>query len=257
MPETSSNNLAQPTEPFARALVTGGTRGIGYELAATLVSAGSKVAISSRSAEEGRVAAESLGPSARHFVFDHENWRDTATLVGSAVSWLGGLDVLVNNVGTGAVRSVDDLTNAEIQRLYSLNVSAMMVAARSSLPHLLSSPSGRIVNISSSLALVGREYRSLYSASKGAVVAFTRSLAIELAQTAVTANVIAPGQFHTSLTEGMFRDVTKREAVTSLIPAGRWGEVRELRGVLMALVGQDSGYTNGQVFSVDGGWTTW
>lgn len=244
-------------DPLLKAFVTGGSRGIGYELAGTLVSAGAKVAISSRSAEEGLVAAESLGPNARHFMFDHERWRDTPALVDHVLSWLGGLDILVNNVGTGAVLPVDSLSDAEIQRLYALNMSAMMAATRSSLPHLITSHSGRIVNISSSLALVGREHRSLYSASKGAVVAFTKSLAIELALTATTANVIAPGQFHTSLTEGMFRDVTKREAVTRLIPAARWGHVRELRGVLMALVGQDSGYINGQVFSVDGGWTTW
>ena len=258
----SSNELSPETifDLAGRmALVTGGSKGLGKGLARTLAQAGADVAITSRNHAEGQASLKEIldGTRAKGVVLavNHSNWTEAGRFAQNVISETGRLDILVNNAGTGSVCPLSDSSDALLESLHALNLFAPIALCREFLPYLRKSGAGRIINISSVLGIIAREYRTAYCSTKGGLIALTRALALEFAPDRITVNAIAPGQFLTPLTLPMWEDQFSRKQMTSLIPLRRWGEVDDLSGGILLLASAAGGYITGQTLVIDGGWS--
>ncbi len=241
------------------ALITGGSKGLGKAMARVLAQAGADVGISSRNLVEGRASLDEIlaGTKAKGFVFseDHNKWTETSEFARKVIGEMGRVDILVNNAGTGFVCPLSESGDSDLESLHFLNLLAPIALCREFIPSLRESTAGRIINISSVLGMIGREYRTAYCATKGGIIAATRALALELAPYRITVNSIAPGQFLTPLTLPMWQDDFARAQMTAFIPLKRWGNADDISGALLLLASRAGGYITGQTFPVDGGWS--
>ncbi len=242
-----------------RALVTGGSRGIGAAIALAYAEAGACVAICHRRSPEAAAGVvEAMG---RHGVqafavaADVSNEADVVGLVTESVSRLGGLDVAVNNAGILLERSLVDTTAEEFDRLVAVNLRGTFLVAREAVRALLrrpdDGPPGRLINIGSDLAVVGREQMSAYCATKGAIASLTRSWARELAPR-VLVNAIEPGPIDTDMTaaETMSADALDKDLAN---PLHRIGRPEEVAALAVFLAGPQAGFITGQCLGVNGG----
>lgn len=236
-----------------RTIVTGGARGIGGRIAATLAGEGADVVILDRLVEEGRGCASQIG--GRYLEVDLADADSAERTTDEAVELLGGVDVLVNCAGIFSHTDLVDLTIAEWDRLFAINTRAMLttmqVAGRSMIP----AKSGRIINLASMAAKKGGAHEAAYAASKAAVVALTRSVAHEWGPHGITANSICPGYVLTEMGAGT-RTPELVASWEALSPLGRLGTVDDVAGVALFLSLPESGYLTGQAFNVTGGMVT-
>jgi 2-deoxy-D-gluconate 3-dehydrogenase len=235
-----------------RALVTGGSGGIGGGLARALAHAGANVAVLGRSGRVDEVAAEIDG------VAIHADLSDRADLVrgfDAAVGRLGGLDVLVNAHGIGRASAAEDHELGDWDTVLELNLTATFALCQLAGRVMLPQGRGKIVSIASLLSFQGGIRVPSYAASKGGLATLTMALANEWASHGVNVNAIAPGYVKTDLNARIWRDDPERTAaIDARIPAGRWGEPADLGGAVVFLSSAASDYVHGVVLPVDGGW---
>lgn len=238
-----------------RALVTGGSRGIGEALAKALADAGAAVAIAARDPKRLAETAARLGkgkPLATVAV-DLADPQAARRMVAEAAQALGGIDILVNNAG-GAVRGpLLELDPAAFGALMALNVTSYLTAAQAAVPGMLQRGWGRVVNVSSVYARVPARAMGAYAISKAAVDMLTRQMALEWAGTGVTANALGPVQILTDLARPSWENEDRRKLVTSQIPMGRWATTDDLIGPFLHLCSDASAMMTGQTMFVDGG----
>jgi len=175
--------------------------------------------------------------------------------VKTAMDEFGRIDVLVNNAGINIRSPICAIRDEDWQAIQLVNVDGVFYCCRAVVPHMIQAGYGRIINIGSALSLVGLEERFSYAASKGAVVQMTRTLAVELAKTSITANCICPGPFATEINTAVMDDAEATEKLLSNVPMGRWAQMNEIRTAVLFLASRYSSYVTGAVISVDGGWT--
>ena len=243
-------------------VVTGGATGLGLQMATALAEAGSHVAICSRKLENCEQAAhevEKLGVKTFAVGCDVTKPDQVEAMKDAVLKKFGRVDVLVNNAGRAWVAPVEDMPLDRWQQVMDLNITAPFLCAQALGREMIKQKRGKIINIASIAGLVGRNpkaYNSIvYGTSKGALVNFTRDLAIKWAEHNIQVNAICPGFFVTPINEKMF--VKNSEQILREIPLGRTGGENDLKGIAVLLASDASNFMTGAVIPVDGGTTAW
>ncbi|GAA2289399.1 glucose 1-dehydrogenase [Nonomuraea roseoviolacea subsp. roseoviolacea] len=241
-----------------QALVTGASKGIGRAIALAYAEAGADVALVSRSADSlAEVAKEVEARGRRALVIPADlTDRDAAAdAVRQAVEGLGHVDVVVNNAGgSNFMVEFKDLRLSGWDKLMRLNLDSAMVVCHAIAPHLLERGSGSVINVAS-VAALGAPFLAGYAAAKAGLVALTRTLAVEWAQSGVRVNALCPGWTATELNRNLWEDETASRATVAGVPMRRWGTPEEMAHPAVFLAGDASAYVTGQVLFVDGGAT--
>ena len=239
------------------AIVTGGGRGIGRAIAVKLASEGADVAISYRSndeaAEEAAGAVRETGRKCEIFKGDVAEPDDVKRLFDGVNEAFGRMDILVNNAGVTRDNLMMRMKEDEFDDVLRTNLKGTYLCTKAALRPMVRARWGRIVNVSSVVGLVGNAGQANYAASKAGIIGFTKSVAREIAQRGITANVVAPGYVETELTGSLPENV--KEQIKAQVPNGRFGEPEEIAAAVAFLVSEEAGYVTGQTLAVDGGMT--
>jgi len=237
-----------------RALITGGASGIGAATCRALHAAGAQVTIADIDQPGAQVLARDL-PGASVLILDITD----EAAVTSAFACIPALDILVNNAGIGLVGGVQQTELADFERLFRVNVQGMFLVTRAAMPLLLASQ-GSIVNIGSVAGLVGVKKRFAYCATKGAVIAMTRQLAVDY-PTGLRVNCICPGTVDTPFVEAYLEKYHRHEKekvraeLNQRQPVGRLGRPGEIANMVLYLCSPEAEFVTGSVLTIDGGWT--
>jgi NAD(P)-dependent dehydrogenase (short-subunit alcohol dehydrogenase family) len=241
------------------AIITGGSKGLGLAMAAGLASAGARVMLVNRNADEGASAASDLsrdfGVEAVSFAADITDVSQTETMVKTAIDTFGQIDILINSAGINIRGAIDEVTPDDFRRVMEVNVHGTWLCSRAVTPFMKKAGSGKIINLASTLGLVGLANRTPYTASKGAVVQMTRALALELAPFNINVNAICPGPFLTEMNLPIADTDESKKFIVGATALGRWGELREIQGAAIFLASDAASYMVGSMLTVDGGWT--
>jgi NAD(P)-dependent dehydrogenase (short-subunit alcohol dehydrogenase family) len=241
------------------ALITGGSKGLGFAMANALASVGADIVINSRNAAEAEDAAHKVaqkhGRRALGLQADVTKPAEVKGLIDRAVKEFGSVDILVNNAGINVREPTLDLSLEDWQRVVDINLTGPFLCTKAVAPHMIAKGWGRIIYMSSMLGQVGLSGRPAYTATKGALVLLAKTQALEFASKGITVNAICPGPFETPMNKVLMEDPEKYKAFVAKIPLGRWGYLDELDGVIIFLASQSSSYVTGTTITVDGGWT--
>ena len=237
------------------AIVTGGTRGIGAAISEALARAGAHVAAGySKGKDSAEASAEKIR-SAGGSVSTHQgrvdDFEDCKRVVDEVLKAHGRVDMLINNAGITLDKTLRKMTSDDWTGVINVNLSGTFNMTKAVLEHMIERGSGRIINISSVIGQTGNIGQANYAASKAGLFGFTKSLALELANKGVTANVVAPGFIATEMVSAMPEEALKK--VVDKIPTKRLGKPEEIARVVKFLCEDDSGYITGAAFHVNGG----
>lgn len=235
------------------ALVTGASRGIGAATAVALDRAGARVALTGRDEKSLETVAARLDRDAVIIVADLGDRSGPEFLASRALKSLGRIDVLVNNAAAAARLPTIETTADLIDELLAVNVRAPLLLIAALVPGMIEQGRGSIINLSSVSGLVGTPKRAAYAASKGALDAATRSLAIELGPMGVRVNSVAPGVVDTALWAKNKQIPGVVEAVEALTPLRRWARPDDVADVIVFLASDHARFVTGEIISADGG----
>lgn len=243
-------------------VVTGGATGIGLQMAKGLAEAGSNIVICSRRldvCEEAAAEIKKLGVKALAVGCDVTKIEQVEAMKDEVLKKFGRVDVLVNNAGRAWVAPPEDTPLERWQQVFDLNITAPFLCAQALGREFIKQKRGKIINIASIAGLVGRNptaYNSIaYGASKGALVNFTRDLAVKWAQHNIQVNAICPGFFVTPINEKMY--VKNKDNIEREIPLKRTGGPDDLKGIAVLLASSASNFMTGAIIPVDGGAVAW
>ena len=237
------------------AIVTGAGGGIGHAIAVALAREGAQVVICGRDREKlDRVATE-IGAACLPVPADVGNLQDVNALVAAAVERFQSIHILVNNAGILLPGSAESHTEAEWDQTFNTNVRGMWLLTRAVLPHLRAAGGGSIINLGSVLSLLGARDRVAYAASKGAVLAMTRAMALDHAVDKVRVNCICPGIVETDMVAAFQMDEAGRKRRLAMHPLGRFGQPQDVAGLAVFLASDESSWITGAAYNVDGGYS--
>jgi 2-dehydro-3-deoxy-D-gluconate 5-dehydrogenase len=238
------------------ALVTGSRRGLGAAIAIALAEAGANVAVHGHtsSPDETAATARAKGRKIAVLTGDVADPSTDGALIEATVRQLGSIDILVNNAGIIRRAPAADYSAQDWADVIETNLSSIFRLCQFAGRHMLKQGRGKIINIASLLSFQGGILVPAYAASKGGVAQLTKALANEWAARGINVNAIAPGYMATENTAALRADPVRSRQILERIPAGRWGEPRDLAGTAVFLASSASDYLHGQVIGVDGGW---
>ena len=238
------------------ALVTGGSRGIGRACAELLAAAGARVALSYRLERPwAELVAQRIverGGEAFALAADVALPEEAEMIVGETVARFSRLDVLVNNAGIWKGVPIEEISDNEWREMIDINLSGAFHMIRAAVPHMKAARSGRIINVSSTAGQRGEAGHAHYAATKGALIALTKSLAVELAPDGILTNCVAPGWVETDMTREALASPA-RESILAQIPLGRVGRPEEIAAAVAFLASDLATFINGEVLNVNGG----
>ncbi|MCA1962815.1 MAG: SDR family oxidoreductase [Prosthecobacter sp.] len=239
-----------------RALITGGSRGLGKAMARGFAEAGAQVMISSRSAEELQAAAaeiaEGLTVRVEWSVADMADRAQVRALAAEAEARLGGVDILVNNAGINNPQAIDEITDEVWDKNVEVDLTSVMGLTRALVPGMKARRWGRIIHISSVLGVGGRLKRNVYCACKAALIGLARASALDLGPYGITVNCLCPGPFLTDMPGKLLNDEEKKY-FADRTALKRWASPRELAGPALLLASEAGSYITGEALVVDGG----
>ncbi len=236
------------------AAVTGGATGIGRAIVDALADAGAQIAILARNLERAQTAVKELearGKAAQAFACDIADETQVNAAFDAVLKGLGRLDILVNNSGVTKDGLVLRMSDDQWNEVVDTNLKGTFHCCRAVARTMLKQKSGRIVNLTSVVGVMGNAGQANYAASKAGVIGLTKALAKEFAPRGVTVNAVAPGFIHTPMTDALNED--QRAEMFRAIPLGRFGEPADVGAVVCFLASPAAGYVTGQVWNVDGG----
>ncbi|MDB5576587.1 MAG: Gluconate 5-dehydrogenase [Bradyrhizobium sp.] len=241
------------------ALITGGSRGLGLQIAEALGSHGAKLILSSRKTadlEQARDQLKADGIDVDFIAADNASDEDIERLASEAVARLGRVDILVNNAGATWAAPTEDMPIEGWDKLMTLNVrSLFLLSQQIGKLSMIPNRYGRILNIASVAGLQGAEWMLAYNTSKGAVVNFTRGLAADWGKYGITVNALAPGMFETKMTEGIF-DRLGKDRFARVAPLNRVGDDQDLKGAALLFTSDAGKHITAQILAIDGGATS-
>ena len=236
------------------ALITGGNGGIGLGMAQGLAACGARVVFTGRRAEKNASALAALPAGSIGIAADLTQQGTPDAVLAEVLAKTGRLDILVNNAGTNVRKRPELVTDDDWHQVLNLNLTAVMQLTRAAYPALKASGHGRVINIASILSLFATAFGPAYGASKGAIVQYTKSLAVAWAADGITANAVLPGWVETELTDGARADVPGLyEKQLARTPVGRWGRPSDLSGIAAFLASDEAAFVTGTAIPVDGG----
>ncbi len=233
------------------ALVTGSTRGIGREIAATLAGCGARVAVVGRDKAAAVAVAATIGPSAEGHAADVADTAQIGTLIADVERSFGGIDILVNNAGITRDNLLMRLKDEDWDAVLDANLRGAFATIRAASRGMMKRRFGRIINISSVVGMIGNKGQANYAASKAGLIALTKSVAKELGSRNILANAVAPGFIDTDMTSALTPEA--RAALVGQIALERLGTPADIAGIVAFLASDHAAYITGQVFVVDGG----
>lgn len=241
------------------AIITGGSKGLGLAMAEGLASVGANILIANRNTDEGQRAAEHLSANypvqASSFSVDVTDEAQTQAMAKEAMNTFGRIDILINSAGINIRGAIDELSLEQFNEVMRINVTGTWLCCKAVTPYLKSQKSGKIINLASTLGLVGLANRTPYTSSKGAVVQMTRALGLELAPFGINVNGICPGPFLTEMNLPIAHTEEAKSFIIGATALARWGELKEIQGAALFLASDAASYMVGSMVTVDGGWT--
>ncbi|MEN8705603.1 MULTISPECIES: SDR family NAD(P)-dependent oxidoreductase [Nocardioides] len=240
------------------ALVTGATRGIGEAMAQALDAAGAQVILAGRDRQRLDQVASTLQHDPVVLTADLQDPDGPTGLAGEARASADAIDILINNAGGSWNQALSDVDDESWARTIQTNLTAAFALTRELAPAMAERGWGRVVNVASVMGLVGDTHSSAYAASKGGMIAMTRSLAAELGRRGVTVNTLCPGWVETDLVSDLHSDERFQQRVVRRTPVRRWGVPADMAAAAVFLSGPGSAFMTGQTLVVDGGLSaTW
>jgi NAD(P)-dependent dehydrogenase (short-subunit alcohol dehydrogenase family) len=237
------------------AIITGGGSGIGRGIAVALAREGANVAICGRDRKKLDAVAAEIGSACLPIVADVSTAKQVELLVRMTVERFGRVTTVVNNAGVLLAGTAESLREDQWEQTFNVNVRGPWLLARAALPHLRAAGGGSIINLGSVLSMVGARNRVAYAASKGAVLAMTRAMALDHAADRIRVNCICPGIVETEMVAAFNMDETARKQRLAMHPLGRFGQPDDVAGLAVFLASDESSWITGAAYTVDGGYS--
>jgi len=241
------------------AIITGGSKGLGLAMGAGLASAGANLVLVSRNQDEGEAAAASITAEyeveASAIGADVTSQQQMEKLAETVKEKYGRIDILINSAGINIRGAIDELSYEDFKKVMEVNVDGTWLASRAIIPFMKTAGSGKIINLASTLGMVGLSNRTPYTSSKGAIVQMTRALGLELAPFNINVNAICPGPFLTEINRSIADSEEAKKFIVGATALERWGELGEIQGAAILLASDAANYMIGSMVTVDGGWT--
>lgn len=241
------------------ALITGGSRGLGKQIAFSFSEAGADIVIVSRNEETGNKTADEIREKTKRNCFyikcDVRDYSQVKQCVEEAINKLGKIDILVTSAGINFRHNAEDFPEEKFKEVMDTNFYGTWYFCKLVGKHMIEKKYGRIITLGSILSVVTLPGRSAYSSSKGAVLQLTKTLAVEWAKYNINVNCLCPGPFKTDINEQIFKDEKIKNFFLERIPVGRFGKVEEIGSIAVFLASDESSFITGTAIFVDGGWT--
>ncbi|XBS70343.1 SDR family oxidoreductase [Acerihabitans sp. KWT182] len=242
-------------------LITGAGAGIGEATARLFAQEGAKVVVADRDFEHAKAVALSIGEKAWAVAADVAVEADVRQMVEKAVAHFGGIDVLFNNAGFGTLGTVVTLKEETWDAVIDVNLKGVYLCSKYAIPEIIRRGGGAVINMASTISVVGIKDRAAYVAAKGGVAALTRAMALDHAHEGVRVNSIAPGVIASSYYDKIFNEVPDpvafKAGLAARSPLNKMGEPIDIARMALFLASAESSFATGAMFTVDGGYTAW